>query len=246
MSLDLAFVSDPAWVEPGPAAWLYMLLVCGVGPLSALRSRKVLAGESLPVPRLRIYASTFIWLAALTVLAVLTARQSGIWLFPPPHVSLTDAAVGVGGLAIGLLAGLPLRKFLAPGRKRVSLLAPRSAADSAGFTAVAAMAAFGEEVIYRGVLFMLFAALTGSWWIAAVLASIAFGLAHLAYGWRHALVIVFYGLRDHLVVGLTGSLYVAMAVHFAHDMIVGVRASRAAKQAEAEEAAEAAGAPGAA
>jgi membrane protease YdiL (CAAX protease family) len=228
VTFDLAFLSDPRWVEFGFAAWVFVALVCGVGPLSALRSRRVMAGATLPVSRLRIYATTFLWLAALTWLGWLTARQSGVWLFLPARLGVREIAIGAIGLAAGFAVRPLLDRFLSAGRKRQRLLAPRTGPEKAGFVGLVAAAAFGEEVIYRGVLFMLFAGLTHSWWIAALGASVVFGLAHLAYGWRTALVVMVYGLRDHLVVGLTGGLYVAMGVHFLHDMFVGAIASRAA------------------
>ncbi len=239
MDLELAFVSDPARVVVGYPAWAFLTVVCLIGPLLAWRSRRALAsgpvGAATPaVPRLRVYLSSGLWLAMLAWLAWLAAGKSHIWLFWPPRIGLQELSIGLIGLGLGFCIR-PLIVRIAPeGRRQARLLAPRTAREHAGFVALAAAASVGEEIIYRGVLFMVFAALTGSWWGSALLAAVVFGLAHLAYGWRTALVIMLYGVRDQLVVGLTGGLYVAMAVHFAHDLIVGQLASReAAREAVA-------------
>lgn len=234
MDWTLAYVSDPARAHLGWPAWLFVAVVAGLGTLAAFRSRNALAGDTLPAPRLRLYLTSFLWIGALTWLAFVSARASGIWLFWPPAISPEDAAIGAAALIVGLVAAIPIRRLLEPGRRRVRLLAPRTPAEFAGFIGLSAMAGFGEEVIYRGMLFMVFAVVTGNWWAAAGLSSLVFALAHMTYGWRHAAVIFLYGIRDCVVVGLTGALYVAMAVHFLHDVIVGVREGRRALKAEAD------------
>lgn len=237
MDWSLAYVSDPARAELGWPAWAFVAVVAGLGTLAAFRSRNALTGDTLPAPRLRLYLTSFLWIAVLTWLACVSAGRSHIWLFWPPAITLEDAAIGIIALVLGLVAVIPIRRLLEPGRKRVRLLAPRTPAEFAGFIGLSAMAGFGEEVIYRGMLFMVFAVLIGNWWAAAVLSSVIFALAHMTYGWRHAVIIFLYGIRDCVVVGLTGALYVAMAVHFLHDVIVGVREGRRALKAEADAAA---------
>jgi hypothetical protein len=107
----------------------------------------------------------------------------------------------------------------------------------------------------RGLLFTLLAALvarwvpgTGAWvawvaWVAAaLLASALFGVVHLFQGWKSAGIAALMGLREHIVVGLTGTLFVAMVVHALHDAIagtvIGIRARREAAATGASGAAE--------
>jgi membrane protease YdiL (CAAX protease family) len=101
------------------------------------------------------------------------------------------------------------------------LIAPRTPRERVLFVGVAISAGFSEQVVYRGVLFILLAALLDSWWIAAVVAAAAFGVAHSFQGWKSAAVAALIGLRDQVVVGLTGTLVYAMLIHAIHDIVMG-------------------------
>ncbi len=75
------------------------------------------------------------------------------------------------------------------------------------------LAGISEEITWRGVQTALLSNLTGHLWIAAIICSISFGLAHSIQGWTSSTIIVFFALGFHALVWLSGSLYVAMAVH---------------------------------
>ena len=60
----------------------------------------------------------------------------------------------------------------------------------------------------------------------------AFGIVHLFQGWRSAGLVVLVALRDHIVVGLTGTLFVAIVVHMLHDAIFGTVSSRRVRRDE--------------
>ena len=97
--------------------------------------------------------------------------------------------------------------------------------------ALCASAAVSEELMYRGVIFTLFAALTGSFWLGTLITAAIFGAAHSAQGPRTAFIVFVVGVRDHLVVGLTGTLYVMMVLHFLHDVImVAIASARAQRE----------------
>jgi hypothetical protein len=167
--------------------------------------------------------------------AVLAALAGGItWsrdfdFFGAGRLDATSVAAGAVALALGLplLSG----RFEATNpatRERVRHVAPRSPADLATFYLMSLTAAFSEQLAYRGVLFVLLSAVTASWLAAALIAAAAFGAAHVFQGWRSAGIVALVGLRDQIVVGLTGTLAVAMIIHALHDIIAGtVMRSRA-------------------
>ena len=93
-------------------------------------------------------------------------------------------------------------------------------------------AGVAEELAYRGLLFTLLSALLGGWWIPALIASAAFGIVHLFQGWKSAGIAGVMGLGGHIVVGLTGSLFVAIVVHMLHDAIGGTVIAARARRAE--------------
>lgn len=104
----------------------------------------------------------------------------------------------------------------------VHLFMPANATERAWWIAVSVLAGIGEEITWRGVQAALVGALTGSFWIAAVICAISFGFAHFIQGWRSTAVIVVFALGFHALVWLGGSLYVAMVVHVAYDLTAGV------------------------
>jgi len=94
------------------------------------------------------------------------------------------------------------------------------------FIVMVALAAVAEEAAYRGVLFQLAERATNSFWIAATASAVVFGVGHLVQGRRPAIAAGVLGLGNQIVVWLTGSLWIAIAAHFAYDAIVGVVAGR--------------------
>jgi membrane protease YdiL (CAAX protease family) len=230
----MRFLTDPATVTMGVVSWYTLGFLALVGPLVGLRAHRRLArggGEAPLMERRRAYVGALLWLWVLLVLSWAAARESGMHLFPAWTPGLVDVAVGLGSLALGLLTLIP-RLTPRTGRERVRRIAPRTRGEHAFFYLLCLGAGFGEEVVYRGVLFTLLAALTGSWWAAALLAASIFGAVHLYQGPRSALVAGLYGLRDHLVVGITGTLWVAIAVHVVHDALVGTVVGRRARREE--------------
>jgi membrane protease YdiL (CAAX protease family) len=86
---------------------------------------------------------------------------------------------------------------------------------------VSAAAALGEELVFRGVTVTLLSQLFGNWLFAAVVTSIAFGLAHAVQGWVNSFHVALFGMAFHLLVLATGDLWMAMAVHFVYDVVTG-------------------------
>lgn len=91
-------------------------------------------------------------------------------------------------------------------------------------------AGIGEELVWRGVLPALVAAVTGSLALGIVLSVISFALAHAIQGIRSVLAIAGIAAAFHALVFISGSLYVAMVVHFVYDVIAGFTYARFAKE----------------
>ena len=84
------------------------------------------------------------------------------------------------------------------------------------------MAGIGEEYIYRGVAYQAVLSLTGTAYSASLICGVAFGAAHLYYGLRSGLCIFVFGVMLQLAVLWTGALYLAIFVHTAYDLLVGI------------------------
>ena len=132
------------------------------------------------------------------------------------------AAVAAAGVAtvwlvvrIGQRVGLP--------ESRISfMLMPRTGPEQRAFIVVAAVAAIGEEYLYRGFLFHVFADVLGGPWIAVLLTSVSFGVAH---GYQKAIGMARAGLLGALLaipVVFTGSLFPSIVAHFWINAAVGL------------------------
>jgi membrane protease YdiL (CAAX protease family) len=106
-------------------------------------------------------------------------------------------------------------------RERLFSILPSNADERVIWFGVCAAAAICEETAYRGVLFHLLSTGFGGWWVPAIVTSLCFALAHVVQGWKSTLVVGLFGLAFQYLVLLTGSLYLAMLVHFLYDLIVG-------------------------
>jgi membrane protease YdiL (CAAX protease family) len=107
---------------------------------------------------------------------------------------------------------------------------PSNATERVWWLIVASVAGVGEEITWRGVQLALVGVLTGSYWVAALLCAISFGLVHIIQGWKSTAIIVAFALGFHLLVWLGSSLYVAMAVHVAYDLTAGICYGRLARE----------------
>lgn len=231
------FLTDPASLEMGVVAWYTLVFLTLVGPLVAIRAHRRMAEgggmEPLRRGRVAVYLGSLLWLWLLLVLSWATAREMGLDLFPAWRPDPADLIVGIVSLALGMLTLLPSVTGPSPvARARLRAVVPRGAREHGAFYLLCVVAGVGEEVVYRGVLFSLWAALTGSWWLAAVLSAGIFGAVHLYQGPRAGVVAGLYGLRDHVVVGLTGTLWVAIVVHVLHDAVVGTIVGRRVRREE--------------
>ncbi len=210
--------------ELNPAGWFHLAYFGAVIPISVLYHRKkALARETQHPNRLRHFQTTALVLVLFATLSLLVARVQRIYLFP-------RALPPIGAIVAGLAMYAATVALMRPHWRRaverrspvVHLFMPANAVERAWWIAVAILAGVGEEITWRGVQAALCGVLVGNFWLAALLASISFGAAHMVQGWKSSALIVLMALGFHALVWLAGSLYVAMAVHVAYDITAGI------------------------
>ena len=221
---------------PGVATWAFVVVVGVLLPILVIRQHYALKGGAMPAPsRPQLYLSALATHALLVLGVGATVLADDVWLFPPWSVDEGRVLAATVALAIGLV--LLFERFrvadeLAKSRSR--LIAPRTAKEFAAFCGVALSAGVTEQLAYRGVLFSFLLWYTGSFWAAALLAAIPFGLVHLFQGWRSAVIVMVIALRDQLLVAITGTLVYAIAIHVIHDIIAGAVLMRRVRREEAQ------------
>lgn len=219
-----------------PVAWLFVLYVGLFTPYAAWQSsRRIEQRPTQLPPRTKLYASSAVFQVTLLAFAWITAHQQRIQLFPVPHIRPADALVGVAWVGIKYVRlWSVLRRPEAMRRRRVlQHLAPRSPREMVGYAGLVSLAAVAEEAAYRGVLFQLGLQATGSIWFAALASAVVFGAGHLTQGRGPAVVTGVLGLGNQVVVLLTGSLWVAIAAHFAYDVLAGLAVAGAHRDGDA-------------
>ncbi len=190
--------------------------------LAVITNRKLEEGAPLP-PRHLFYLQTIALQGVLLGLALLVVSSLHLALLQPGGVATRDLLAGTAALGCAFVILRSWWRFGSPGLKqRLLEFLPHTHVERALWVVVSAAAAVGEEVVYRGLLFGLLLEFSGSWWLAALGSALAFALAHMVQGWRSAIVVAIFAIGLQLLVRLTGGLLVAIAVHFAYDLLVGL------------------------
>jgi len=216
-----------------PAGWAHVLVFGVLLPAQVVRNARLVADRKLALPaRLIHFRTTCAIQLVFAAISLMVARVQHLAFFPP----------GVPRLGPGLLAGVAMYAaavlFMRPRWRRavlrrarvVHLFMPENATERAWWLAVSVLAGVGEEITWRGAQTALLVPLTGSYGVAALLSAVSFGVAHGTQGWRSAAVIVGFGLGFQAVIAVSGSLYVAMAVHVAYDVTAGLAYGRLGRE----------------
>lgn len=185
-------------------------------------SRAKLSEMKVLPARSRHYTSTLIGEAFLVFISLAVAYALGLRLFPRVVPTPAD-------LMMGLIACVALVLFMIPrwkaavkkGSRRLYFLMPEGPKEKALWVAVSAAAGFCEEITYRGVLYWVLIALTGQWWLAALVSALIFAGAHANQSWLSMAIIFGFALVFQALAIRTGSLYVSMLVHFLYDVVAG-------------------------
>lgn len=209
--------------------WGFVIFVTLFVPWAVLRNREsALAMASIPLA-VRFYPMLLPQII-LGVLALVTGLVEGIELLPLRAPSPQAWLVGLVFLVVTLALVRPhWRRSIEEQKPTWRLFSPTNRTEEGMWVLLSLSAGIGEEMVWRGVLPALLLALTGSLPIAIALSIVSFALAHAIQGLRSVLAIGAIAAAFHVLVALSGSLYVAMVVHFVYDVIAGFTYARFAR-----------------
>ena len=199
-------------------------------PNYARRRDAILAGT--PGLRSREYRETIAWLAGMGIASVVFFVWTGRDL---EQLGVALPAAGLGAFSLGLavaLAAVLWIQLQAAKRDEATRLAvreallptreyyPTSPSERRLFRMVSFAAGIGEELFYRGFLLWYL----GQWfpiWVAVVVSSALFGLAHIMHGARASVRSTGTGFVLAGLYLLGGSLLAPMILHTAIDLTSG-------------------------
>ena len=143
---------------------------------------------------------------------------TGVRLWVPLVLTAALAAAQFSsGLRIAHLPDrTPLRRRIGP----AGSVLPHGASELPVFAGVALSAGFCEELLFRGFVIWLFQPFMG-WWIAAIASLALFTLGHLYQGTVGMIRCATLGAVMTVIVALTHSLWPAIILHAAIDLLAG-------------------------
>ena len=200
-------------------------------PLAAFQGkRKLEKGTKLP-PKRPYLTSVVLQLVIFGAISFLVARLERIPLFPAFSFTGQAIAFAVALFALHALIGQYRSRLRVRQRDpKLWLMMPTDGVERALWIGISLAAAVGEELTYRGVLLELVQRLGVGFPVAVALCALAFGLAHSTQSWTAAAIITGYAVLMHLLVAYSGSLYLGMALHFLHDLWIGLFVAWLAKR----------------
>jgi len=209
--------------EVGIPGYFFLLLFCLILPYLVFKASLKTRASKNPPPRTRYFFAVLLNQAFFVVIALITARVERVDIFARGAIGGKALLLAAGTLVLAVLS-VPLRWKLTPDEERRRLLSarPAKAGDLGPWFLVSLSAGTVEEIVYRGVMATLVERLTGSWPAAVAVSVAAFVLAHGGRGRHRLIVIGVLAVVFHALVRMTGTLYLAMALHFLYDFIAGV------------------------
>lgn len=215
---------------PGTPALAFLFLILFLLPAVALRSAAQLErmrnpdGSFPQLPRSSFLGGSVVVQLILLILSFLVGRRFGFELFAVGPLGTAAFAIAVLAFAACLALHITAKMFRSGAERRklfVYQLAPRTVGEWIVWTAVVLLAGVAEEAAYRGVGMAILSYALGNPWVAALISSIAFALAHSIQGWKSTVVIFLIAGLMHGLVAITGTLVLAMGVHVIYDLVVG-------------------------
>ncbi len=161
------------------------------------------------------------------VLGRLVEHPRDVWfgLLPREWTTLGSLALGAAAYVVMVAADLGYsRRCLARGAPHMYYSTPQTRRDRVVWVGVSVLAGVTEELTWRGVQPELIAQLAGTLWPAVIICAATFGFGHIRNGRPFTVIAGLFALGFHGLTLVTGSLYVAMIVHVAVNVTVGLRA----------------------
>ncbi|HLW38293.1 MAG TPA: CPBP family intramembrane glutamic endopeptidase [Candidatus Eremiobacteraceae bacterium] len=200
---------------------LLAILMLALPVMSVLTGRRIKAAPPGRLTKLWRYARTLVILWSLTALALYALRLHGLGAadvgLRPPHRPL-DFIAGLLFVAVMVAFGSARRTIDGEYRRAISAIVPATQSEWLLFIPLAATAGICEEFLYRGYALWVIQNMTGSVWAAALISSLAFGLAHAYQGRAGVIGATVSGLFYASVFLYSGSLLPCMLGHFAQDI----------------------------
>lgn len=202
-------------------AGIYHLVFFGLlMPWSAIKSAKRLKDRSFP-PRRKYFLMVIGQQLFFLLVSLFIAQIEWIDVFTGPK-NLWSFGLAAGILVTLIAVMIPRwRKAVEKHERRVYLFMSGEGTDKALWVVISLLAGIGEEVTYRGVMFLLLWRVTGSAMAAALIAAAVFGISHYIQGWKSAALIGGFALIFHGLYWVSGSLLAPMLVHFIYDVTAG-------------------------
>jgi membrane protease YdiL (CAAX protease family) len=204
----------------------YLFFVLGwmpaAGILSFLRLR---SGKPIPT-KTRLYRNMIVMQIVLLGYSVAVARHNQMTVLGSSPALWVWLISAVYVAFIGMRLHAAWKNMNAERKERARRLLPETPHHMRYWVPISLLAGVGEEVAFRGVAFVALWDISGSTVFALVVCVLAFAIAHMTQGWRGVLGTGVIALLMQAIVYMTRGLYLAMAVHVAYDLIVGVIAMR--------------------
>jgi membrane protease YdiL (CAAX protease family) len=222
----------------GVAGWAFLLFAGEALPLAVAafalsehrRTVDLAAGDDAGAAsggpsRVPLYAQALFTHAVLLGAAFAAARVEGLALFPRPAIGARELGLAAATLVAVLAIGELSWRSQSPAERHrlwVRRIVPRTGAEHRMWIVVSAGAAVAEEVAYRGVFVALAAAATGGLPLAVIASAVAFAAVHAPQGAAGVGYVFVIALLHQALVLLTGTLLLAIGVHFAYDVLAGL------------------------
>jgi membrane protease YdiL (CAAX protease family) len=206
----------------GAAGYSHLIFFGLVLPWVAFRSAAKLSKFPFP-PRRGFYLGIILQHLIFIGVTAAVAFLEKVPLLNQPRQPILSAAIVAIVFAAVILFMIPRwRRNVESGEPKAYLFMPGDAAEKWLWVLISAAAGIGEEITYRGVMWLLLARLTGSLWIAALITSVIFAVSHYVQGWASITAIFGFALVFHVIVWVTGSLIPVIFLHFLYDLTAGM------------------------
>jgi membrane protease YdiL (CAAX protease family) len=216
----------PGTVVVGVAGATHLAIFAGFLPYVAIKTSAHLRSRPFPA-KVRHFTAQMLVLLVFLGLSALVAKREWIPIFPPELPQPRMLVLGAAVLVAMIVLMRPLWKQRVAERSRKAwLFMPRTPRERLLWAGCSLAAGVSEEVTYRGVMFTLLWRLTGSALAAALLMSAVFAVSHFMQGWKSMAIIYAIAMTFQMITWVSGTLYVAMGVHFLYDLAAGLHYGR--------------------
>ncbi len=208
-------------LSPAPQYFLFLVLVfvplAGIAGYFRIRSGKPLR------PKRQRYIAVITMQFVILAVTIVAANSEGITLLGREWGTLLTWLVVAGYM---VLLAFRLRhawaKLNDERKEQARRLLPDDPSLMRLWVGVAAMAGISEELAYRGLAYQLLRGMGLNIALALLVCVTTFAIGHMTQGWRGVLGTLVLALLFHVLVFLTDSLYLVIALHAVYNLIVGV------------------------